>query len=114
MDRLDESNEYLMVNNMESTSNINELCESVLPHLSNYAQLKHHIRSANREYKLAAAAHQSGDSQAFMNHAKLHRQHETHLHKLLATPGFIPGSNKVLERHENSKNYLSDLIKRQL
>ena len=88
-----------MVNNMNS--NINELCENILPHLSNYA-------------KLASIAHQTGDSESFVNHAKLHRQHETHLHKLLATPGFIPGSNKVLERHENSKNYLSDLIKRQL
>ena len=101
-----------MVNNMNS--DINTLCENILPHLSNYAQLKQHIRSANREYKLATLAHQNGDSESFVNHAKLHRHHETHLHNLLATPGFIPGSNKVLERHENSKNYLSDLIKRQL
>lgn len=95
--------------------NINLLCESVLnPQLASYAQLKKHIRSAGQAYKNAIKSHEANDSQAFMQHSALHRHHETAIHSLLSNPDFLSGSHHIQARHENSKLYLADLMKRKI
>ena len=91
-------------------SDINSIILEDISNLKDYHTLNKVISHINKSYKNAIIAHNSNDSNGFINNMTQHRNSEIILHKLLSNPNFLSsGKDHIINRRNVSTSYLSSL-----